>query len=184
MGNHLEDDAFIGDIEVIWRRDSNLMVLTKPFSFRSSEDLSGQHGIYMWTAPKGTETDGASIPKILWTFGHPFEAPYRAAAVIHDYECKMKERPWKAVHKMFYRACICGGSSVSRAKAMYWAVYKYGPKWGGYEPRTESSFGGRQETMEMPSNIGDQPSSADLESVFNQLKNEDVPIEQVPFLLP
>lgn len=184
MGDQHEGDAFIGDVEVIWRRDSSLMVLTKPFSFRSSEDLAGQPGVYTWTAPENTETDGASIPKIFWSFGHPFEAPYRAAAVIHDYECKIKERPWRAVHKMFYRACICGGCSDARAKAMYWAVFNHGPRWGGYEPRTDSWHADGIDKFNLPGNSSDQVSAADLDSIFKQLESDDIPIEKVPSIQP
>lgn len=36
--------------------------------------------------PKGFETDGASIPRVLWPFlGSPFSPRYMTAALVHDY---------------------------------------------------------------------------------------------------
>lgn len=182
--------TFIGDVEVKWERDSNIMVLTKPFSFRSPEDLAGNPNSFTWTAPIGTHTDGASIPKVFWSIGHPFEAPYRAAAVLHDYECKVKERPWAAVHKMFYLACLCGGTPVPRAKAMYWAVFNYGPRWGGYEPAPELSGSAigiysdslAEDSEELISKPLIYPTPSQLESLLNLLKIKDIPIDEVPLI--
>jgi hypothetical protein len=30
---------------------------------------------------------------------------------------------------MFYEACRCGGVDQKKAKLMYWAVYRFGPRW-------------------------------------------------------
>jgi len=39
-----------------------------------------------YTVPEGFETDGASIPRLLWTlFGSPMELPRAKAAILHDY---------------------------------------------------------------------------------------------------
>lgn len=39
-----------------------------------------------FTVPKGFHTDGASIPRIFWTFiGGPNRASFMEAAVLHDY---------------------------------------------------------------------------------------------------
>ena len=39
-----------------------------------------------WTVPAGTVSDGASIPRALWsTVGSPLTGRYRRAAVLHDY---------------------------------------------------------------------------------------------------
>lgn len=35
--------------------------------------------------PKGFETDGASVPRMLWRLFPPFDGDYDAAAVLHDY---------------------------------------------------------------------------------------------------
>jgi hypothetical protein len=86
---------------------------------------------YNWKAPKGHTIDGASIPRVFWTFiGGPFEGKYRNASVLHDYECDVKQRPSRAVHRMFYNACRCGGVEALKAKVMFAAVYHYNRPWG------------------------------------------------------
>lgn len=41
------------------------------------------HGIV--AIPKGFESDGATIPRILWPLASPFDDELRVAAVVHDY---------------------------------------------------------------------------------------------------
>ena len=80
----------------------------------------------LWIAPADSIIDGASIPQVFWSFmGGPFEGKYRNASVIHDVACDRKIESWKAVHRMFYYACLCGGVAPLKAKVMYWAVYHY-----------------------------------------------------------
>jgi cold shock CspA family protein len=84
-----------------------------------------------WDAPAGTITDGASIPRIVWSLiGNPWGGDYRNAAVIHDVACKKKDRPWEAVHLTFYYAMLAAGVSEKRARIMYSAVNNFGPRWG------------------------------------------------------
>ena len=55
-----------------------------------------------WIAPQGLITDGASIPRVLWSVaGSPWTGLYRDAAVIHDAYCDTHTEPWQAVHKVF-----------------------------------------------------------------------------------
>jgi hypothetical protein len=37
------------------------------------------------TLPKGFTTDGASIPRLLWWFGRPFDKKTRLPSFVHDY---------------------------------------------------------------------------------------------------
>lgn len=84
-----------------------------------------------WDAPAGTVSDGASIPRIVWSIaGDPWGADYRNAAIIHDVACKKKDRPWETVHLTFYYAMLAAGVSETRARIMYSAVYNFGPRWG------------------------------------------------------
>jgi hypothetical protein len=84
-----------------------------------------------WVAPKGYETDGASIPRVFWTFvGGPFEGAYREAAVIHDWYCDSKSEPWRDVHRIFYYAARAAGVPEATSKTLYMAVRVGGPKWG------------------------------------------------------
>ncbi len=84
----------------------------------------------IWKAPKGWTINGASIPRIAWTFaGSPYDWPYRDASIIHDYYCDKMERSWEATHRVFYDAMITSGTSESEALTKYWAVYRAGPRW-------------------------------------------------------
>jgi hypothetical protein len=83
-----------------------------------------------WLAPRNYVTDGATIPPLLWPIiGSPFTGNYVRAAIIHDVYCDLKSRDWKLVHRTFYDAMITGGVTPIQAKIMYYAVYRFGPKW-------------------------------------------------------
>ncbi len=129
---------FVGIVETEWHDDGRTMTLLDDFGY---VDRTG----YDWKAPEGHNIDGASIPRVFWTFiGGPFEGKYRNASVVHDYECDVKQRPWRLVHRMFYNASRCGGVEETRAKVMYAAVYHFGPRWGsnkGLRPlKTDEDF--------------------------------------------
>ncbi len=88
-----------------------------------------------WPAPTGSVVNGASIPWPLWNkwIGPPFVGNYRRASVVHDVACDLREKicaSSQIAHRMFYDACLCGGVGKAKAKVMYWAVRKFGPKWG------------------------------------------------------
>lgn len=84
-----------------------------------------------WSVKAPFTTDGASIPQVAWSFiGGPFDGPYRDAAIVHDYYCIHRNKPWRAVHRMFYEASIVAGTDPVKAKVMYAAVYFAGPRWG------------------------------------------------------
>jgi hypothetical protein len=62
------------------------------------------HG-HTLTAEPGFVTDGASIPRALWTIiGSPFTGQYVGAAVVHDVGCDTHKYPWELTHRMFYTA--------------------------------------------------------------------------------
>lgn len=95
-------------------------------------DTSGK----TWRVPAGATVDGASIPQFFWSFiGGPWEGPYRRASVVHDYYCEVQTEPWASVHLMFYNAMRAGGVGENKAKLMYYAVERFGPRW---ESRTRS----------------------------------------------
>jgi hypothetical protein len=103
--------------------DGTHMELMQDFSFI---DSTGR----LWKAPKGYRTDGASIPRALWSVvGSPFTGLYLRAAVVHDVYCYLKSREWKLVHQTFYDAMISGGVTPRQAKVMYYAVLRFGPRW-------------------------------------------------------
>ena len=118
--------SFQGKVVVEWLVEhgpDRKMQLQEPISFTDEDGT-------VWEVPKGWIVDGASIPGIFWTtIGPPFVGDYRRASVIHDYYCDAKTRPWKDVHRMFKSACVAGGVSEAKARAMYAAVYVGGPRW-------------------------------------------------------
>jgi hypothetical protein len=119
-----QQDRFVGEL-VLRDNDPNgrYFELMEPFGYI---DLKGDR----WQAEKGLVTDGASIPQILWSIvGGPYEGPYRRAAIIHDFYCDRKYRSWERVHRVFYDAMLTGGVGPLKAKLMYYAVWRFGPRW-------------------------------------------------------
>jgi len=89
-------------------------------------DQSGRR----WEAPTDLITDGASIPMPFWSvIGGPFEGLYREAAVVHDAGCCAQMQSWEDVHHMFYNAMRCSGVEEGKAKALFLAVWSFGPRW-------------------------------------------------------
>ncbi len=82
-----------------------------------------------WPVPKGTKTDGASVPRFFWQLFPPFSGKHRIAAVVHDRFCQTRDRTWRLVHRMFYDAMRAAGVNIASASAMYAAVYAFGPRW-------------------------------------------------------
>ena len=124
--------TLIGIREVGESDEDTLFVLEdEALTFTDGEDLA-------WTAPRGTLTDGASIPRLLLsvTDGR-FDRSFLKAAVVHDAYCQTENeelpqyhsRTWQAVHRMFYEACLACGASQTLAGQMYAAVLLGGPRW-------------------------------------------------------
>ena len=112
-----------GSVQVSWDIDSERMTLLEDFTYVDPNDME-------WTAKKGQKTDGATIPRWLWSVvGSPYNGSYRDAAVIHDIACGEKKRTWEVSHLAFYYAMRASGVSEVRAKTMYAAVYHFGPRW-------------------------------------------------------
>ena len=93
-----------------------------------------------WRAPKGTLTDGASVPRLaLWRTDGRYDDGFLKAAVLHDAHCQAENadrcpaqyrtRPWQDVHRMFYEAALAGGTPPTLARVMYAAVWLGGPRW-------------------------------------------------------
>lgn len=97
--------------------------VVEEFSFTDAAGLR-------WVVPKGTVVDGASIPQPFWTLiGGPWEGAYRDASIIHDYYCDRRSRTWKSVHRVFYEGMSARNVDPLKAKLMYYAVYRFGPRW-------------------------------------------------------
>ena len=79
----------------------------------------------VWNIYAGDLSDGATIPKNLWSIvGGPFEGPYRVAALFHDRGCNyyqsIAER--RLVDTMFRTASLCAGCTVEQADLLYAGV--------------------------------------------------------------
>jgi hypothetical protein len=73
----------------------------------------------------GFKTDGATIPRIMWTMiGSPFQPRFSKASLCHDYQCK-KEWDVKEMSELFYENLLLAGVNKWKAKAMYQSVYFY-----------------------------------------------------------
>ena len=121
---------FTGDLDVRFFSTTSgdghpveLILLLKPFGYIDSKGVE-------WNVPEGFISDGASIPNYLWTIlGGPYSGPYRDAAVIHDYYCREKTRPWEEVHLVFLEAALKRGTAKSLAQSMYAGILLDGPRW-------------------------------------------------------
>lgn len=157
--------------------DGRSVVLKRAFKFT---DTQGQE----WRVPVNTVVDGASIPQPFWSLiGGPFEGKYRDASIVHDYFCEKKNRSWRAVHRVFYDGMIANGVDPVQAKLMYYAVYRFGPRW---EIRTERvpvpQFSGpprmvdREIAVELPSA---EYNAADVEAALALIASSNPSLEDL-----
>lgn len=109
--------------ETRWNSDGRSMTLLNELRYTDPDGI-------VWIAPAGSEVDGASIPRSLWTLmGGPFEGRYRNASVLHDVAYEQKKRPWDVCDRMFYHAMRCSGVSAVEAGTMYYSLLKFGHHW-------------------------------------------------------
>ena len=114
---------FQGTLKLKPMDDGVHMSVLERFSYA---DLDGNS---LEAAP-GFQTDGASIPRALWTLiGSPFTGKYVKAAVVHDVGCVNHKYTWQTTHRMFYEAMIDSGVSEDYAKVLYFGVRLGGPRW-------------------------------------------------------
>ena len=107
------------------------------FTLRSAVAFTDRNGL-RWEAPRGTLTDGASIPRALVPLiGQPRSPEFREAAALHDAWCgtgnealpQFRTRSWEEVHRMFHDALLAAGVVPAKARVMFAAVYLAGPRW-------------------------------------------------------
>ena len=76
-----------------------------------------------WEAPKGATTNGASIPRTLWSsIGSPYTGNYRRASIVHDIAIRSQCILRADADTMFYFACLAGGCMLMEAKLLYAGV--------------------------------------------------------------
>lgn len=86
--------------------------------------------LFGYTVPAGFVTDGASIPKIFWSFiGSPFTGKYVEVAILHDYLYSGAEDiSFKEANRIFYEGMRRVGVNRFKAYLMYIAVKLFGKK--------------------------------------------------------
>jgi hypothetical protein len=116
-----------------WTQDSEdnnsferIVILNQELRYKS--DFLGA----VVTVPKGFKSDGASVPRAMWSIYPPF-GKYLEAAVVHDWFCVLGHKgespiDYKEAAKVFNEAMeVCCVGKWRRFK-MYWAVRLGGPK--------------------------------------------------------
>ena len=102
-----------------------------------------------WAVPAGAWLDGASIPRAFWTLiGSPFTDKYREASIVHDQYCIVRTRGWRPTHRMFHEAMLCRGVGGAKARIMFYAVYRFGPRWGDPGDLAESTAAASPEPLD------------------------------------
>jgi hypothetical protein len=166
---------FEGQVVARWEDDGRSMTLVEPFAYVDPQ-------AWRWPAPAGAVVNGASIPRAFWSLiGGPFAGEFRNASVVHDVACETRDRPWRAVHRMFYEACRCGGVGAVKAKTMYYAVFHYGPRWR-IEERTTIVAGTAQTERFVRDETPAAPKEAEAAAVARYFESHDVAAEDIPTL--
>jgi hypothetical protein len=164
---------FDGKVVARWEDDGRRMTLVEPFSYFDSRETH-------WAAPAGSVVDGASIPRAFWSLmGGPFAGEFREASVVHDVACEDRDRPWRAVHRMFYEACRCGGVDAIQAKTMYYAVFHFGPRWHDGE-RTTIVDGLPQLEPVVRDDTPAPPTEAEAAAIAGYFNTHQVAAEDIP----
>lgn len=79
-----------------------------------------------YIVPKGTITDGASIPRFLWSLvGHPLQE-YAPSAVLHDYLYQTGMVPRDVADNIFYNSMAVLNVSWMKRKTLYYGVRLFG----------------------------------------------------------
>ncbi len=166
---------FEGDVVARWEHDGRLMTLVEPFAYVDPRQAR-------WEAAAGAVIDGASIPRAFWSvIGSPFAGEFRKASVVHDVACEERNRPWRAVHRMFYEACRLGGVGAGKAKTMYYAVFHFGPRWH-VEERTTLVAGQPHLERVVRDETPAPPTEAEVAAVVDYFATHDVAAADIPTL--
>jgi hypothetical protein len=178
---------FTGELHFT-RTASGAFRLTQEFGYIAPDDVA-------WPVDSGMQTDGASIPRVLWTLvGDPFSGPYLPAAVIHDWYCDIRTRSYRDTHRMFYHAMITSGTPRTQARIMYAGVLYGGPKWneqasynaGIYRtartPRGGPSFSGAKSKTKPDLLVAPRIEDDRLDRLISTIKSEDLNLSELEHL--
>ena len=159
---------YTAHVEARWENDGRSMTLLSELRYVDPDGV-------VWIAPAGSQVDGASIPRSLWSFmGGPFEGRYRNASVLHDVAYDQHIRPWQQCDRMFYNAMRCSGVSAAEAKTMYFALYRFGRHWK--EPR---AFAGAMARSDDTVRRAVPVDEAELKEAENWIENANPSLAQI-----
>tara|TARA_R110002020_G_scaffold472424_1_gene700430 strand:- start:22542 stop:22937 length:396 start_codon:yes stop_codon:yes gene_type:complete len=102
-------------------------IATVQVDFGFNSELEGVGSI---VALAGFESDGASVPRFLWSIFPPF-GEYLEAAVIHDWLCVHKTVDSVTAANVFREAMVSLGVPMWKVRCMYSAVRVAGPRFKG-----------------------------------------------------
>ncbi len=84
-------------------------------------------GVPRFTVPEGFCSDGASIPRLLWSVvGSPFDPKFSAAAIMHDWLYRKTTIARKTADNVFLRLLLANGVHRFRARLMWCGVRLFG----------------------------------------------------------
>jgi len=157
---------YSGYVEARWENDGRSMTLLSELRYTDPDGV-------VWIAPTGSQVDGASIPRSLWSLmGGPFEGKYRNASVLHDVSYDQHNKPWQVCDRMFYNAMRCSGVSAVEAGTMYYALRKFGHHWKA--PKAEPVKVGEEIVARAePVNQGD------IKATRDWIRNSDPSLQQI-----
>lgn len=142
--------------------NGRLARLLKPLSYIDAHDQR-------WDVPADEIVDGASIPQPVWSLiGGPWDGPYRNASIVHDRYCVTKSTTWQLTHLMFYHAMRCSNVKKFKAKVMFYAVYRFGPRWPAPGSLESVEEGTAAVVPSVPMEPHAEELVADAESIFAQ----------------
>ena len=103
------------------------------------EDFTIQVNGYEITIQQGFIFDGASTPSISWSLiGHPFDADFIVAGLIHDGLYAEKALPRGLCDDIFYTLLRRDGNGWGLSQIMYQAVNLFGAKYYGTNPQEKT----------------------------------------------
>jgi len=157
---------YSGYVEARWENDGRSMTLLNELRYTDPQGV-------VWIAPAGSQVDGASIPRSLWSLmGGPFEGKYRNASVLHDVAYDQKTKPWPECDRMFYNAMRCSGVGAVDAGMMYYTLRKFGHHWKA--PKAEPVKVGGEVVAR-----AEEANQADINATRDWIRNSDPNLQQI-----
>ena len=102
-------------------------VVLKPYS-KDKFIVVNEYEYDKWVVPDGYITDGASVPRVFWSFFPPNRPEYLSAAVLHDYLtdlAQIGQITFKEADDAFKKALCELGVSKYKIALLYLGVRLY-----------------------------------------------------------